>query len=638
MFKGLQNANRATLTIAGIVLAIILFVALNVVSALVLRSERVDLTEDKLFTITPATERVLAAVDQPVTLRFYQTTALMEAAPRFLVYANRVNELLRTYEERSNGLIRIERINPLPFSAEEDRALSYGLTGAPLERTGERGYFGLVGTNSVDQLETIPFFDPGRERFLEYDLTRLVYRLNRSTEPKVAVIDGLDMFGDVNRSRYPLAITEMMSENYALTPLDQNVTAIPGDTDVLMVVHPAQLTDNARYAIDQYVLSGRPALVFIDPLAENSARSQQNPNIPQFPSTDLKPLTDAWGIEMVPERVVGDRDMALRVTGVAGGQRVVADYVPWLQVRASAFDSTDVVTAQLQLMRMSSVGALHPLDGATTTFTPLIRSTTNAMLIEEKTVEGRPSPMSLLDTFQATGESYVLAARVTGDVKTAFPDGPPPPPPPAEGADAPPPVPGPQITQSVRPINVIVVADVDMLVDTHMVNDQGAPISNNNDFVTNALDNLTGGEELIGLRGRGIVFRPMTRIEAIESTAEAQYQATEQALTTQLEETQRQIAELQRPGQDLGGDLAALTEEQRATIARFNGQMLEVREQLRDVKFKLREEIDRLDTRLKLYNILLIPGIVIVIGICVALWRRARLSRYLRGRAAGHTA
>ncbi len=631
MLKSIQNANRTTLAVVGIVLAIILFLAVNVVSSLTLRSARADLTEDKLFTVTAATENVLAGIRSPITLHLYQSAALMDMAPNLRVYADRVNELLRTYEQRSDGLITVERINPLPFSAEEDRALSYGLSGANLERTGERGYFGLVGTNTVDQLESIQFFDPGRERFLEYDLTRMVYRLTETAEPKIAVIDGLDMFGDTQRGRYPLAITEMLSENYALTPLEQNITAIPGDTDALVVVHPAMLTDSAKYAIDQFVLSGRPALVFIDPLAENSARSQTNANVPQFPSTNLKPLTDAWGVEMVDGKVVGDRDMAIRVTSQAGGQRIIADYPPWLQIRSQAFDANDVITSQLTLMRMSSAGSLKPLPGATTTFTPLIRSSLNSMLYDEKVVEQRPAPTELLDVFVPSNEAQVLAARVTGVVKTAFPDGPPPREPVAGEENAPPPIPGPQITESAGPINVIIVADVDMLVNSHMVNDQGAPISNNNDFVINALDNLTGGEELIGLRGRGISFRPFTTIENIESEAEANYQATESRLTEELEATQRQLAELQRPGQT-AIDVASLTQEQREAVARFNGQLLDLRQQLRDVRAALRQEIDALDTRLRLYNILLIPGIIVLIGILAAIWRRVRLSRYLASR------
>ena len=636
MLQRIRNANRTTLALGAIALAIVLFLSVNMITALALRAQRLDLTEDRLFTLTPSTERVIAAIEEPITLHLYQSAALIDAVPALRVYADRVNEVLRTYEQLSDGKIRVERINPLPFSAEEDRALSYGLSGANLERTGERGYFGLVGTNSVDQLETIAFLDPSREAFLEYDLTRMVYRLTQAEEPKVAVIDGLNMFGDVQRQRYPMAITEIVGENYELQSLDQNVATIPGDVDALVVVHAPQLTDQAKYVIDQFVLSGRPALVFIDPLAENSPRNPTNPNLPQFPASDLKPMTDAWGIEMVPDKVVGDREMAIQVTGMAGGQRVIADYLPWLQIREAAFNDEDVITAQLRLMRMSSAGSLFPLDGATTTFTPLIRTTANSMLLDRTEVMQRPSPTVFLDKFQPSGQSQVLAARITGTVRTAFPMGPPPAP--AEDPAAPTPARLPHIAESVAPINVIIVADADMLVDSHVVNDAGQPISNNNDFVTNALDNLTGGEELIGLRGRGISFRPFTLVENMELAAQAQYQETERRLTAELEETQRQLAELQNPGQQAGPDLAALTEEQQQAVARFNRQMLDLRQQLRDVRAALRQEIDALDTRLRLLNILLIPGIVVLIGVAAALWRRARLARYLRRRAGGSAA
>lgn len=636
MWSRLQSANRATVAILAVALAIVLFFAVNLIASLTLRSQRLDLTEDKLFTVTESTRRVLASVPEPITLSIYESSALIENSSGLRVYANRVNELLRTYAQLSNGKIRINRIDPVPFSTEEDRAISYGLQGFNLSRQGERGYFGLVGTNSVDQLETIQFLAPAREAFLEYDLTRVVSRLSKPTEPKLGVIDGLGMFGDAQQGRYPRAIIETLNENFELEQLAVNLTTIAPDIDALMIVHAYNLTDQAKYAIDQFVLSGKPLLLFVDTLAENSQPGFSNPNVPQFPASDLKPLTDAWGVEIVPEKVVGDRNMALRVTGVAGGRRVSAEYLPWLMIEPAALNKNDAITAQLQLMRMSSAGALRRLDGATTTITPLIQTTRDSMLFDEKLVESRPSPTDLLNQFTPSGEGFVLAARVNGPVKTAFPDGPPPPDPnapepPPQPRNAPPPAE--PLTESKGPISVIIVTDTDMLANSHVASDSGQPISNNADFVSNALENLTGGNDLLGLRGRGVSNRPFERIDAIEREAEAKYRDTEQRLSKELEDTQQQLAQLQ--GQTEGGaQLGVLTAEQQQTVAEFNQRMLSLRQQLRDVRAALREEIDALDRQLRLINILLIPGIVVLLGIIVALWRRARLARYLRRRRA----
>lgn len=644
MWNRLRNANRATLAGAGIVLAVVLFFAVNLVSSLTFGTERLDLTQDKLFTVTPSTERVLKEIPEPITLNVYESAELTDSVPALRVYADRVNELLRTYKDIAGDNLIINRVNPVPFSAEEDRALSYGLQGINLNRTGERGYFGLVGTNGVDQLETVKFFSPAREPFLEYDLTRIIARLSSPSEPKIGVIDGLGMFGDAQRGRYPSAMIETLNADFELQSLEQNIKGIADDIDGLVIVHPYKLSPQTKYAVDQFALSGKPVMVFIDPLAENSQPGFSNPNEPQFPSSDIKPLSDAWGFEMVPGKVVGDRNMALRITGVAGGRRVVADYLPWLQVRSDALNSEDVVTSQLQLMRISSAGSLHPIDGATTTFTPLISTTRDSELFDEKDIRARPNPMDLMSRFQSSGQVQVLAARITGPVKTAFPDGPPA----AEEDPAdqqqqqqpnqPDATTKPQLKESQGPIHVIVVADSDMLANSHVANDNGQPISNNGDFVTNALQNLTGGSELIGLRGRGLSFRPFTRIEAMEAQSAAKYQAKEQELSNKLEEIQQRLAQLQQPGpgNDAAGGVGAVTEEQQRAIADANREMLQTRQELRDVRASLRADIDALDTRLRLINILLIPGLVVLLGILVAFWRRERLARYLRRRRSSH--
>ena len=630
IFKKLADTDRSILSVAGIILAVVLFLSVNLFSALVLGSQRTDLTENKLFTLSDSTRSVVEALNEPVTMRLYQSRDLLEAAPQLKVYSERVNELLRTYSEMSDGMIRVDIVNALPFSSEEDRAIAFQLEGFQLSATGERGYFGLVATNSTDDVEVRAFLSPDREQFLEYDLTRIINNLANPRKPIVGVIDGLGVMGREEERIPPVALIRQMQQVFEVRGLVYDAEGIPPNADVLMVVHPAGLPEKTQYAIDQFVLAGGPVIFFTDPFAENSPTNPQNNVQYLFPTSDLNTLFAAWGVDQVDDRIVGDREMAIRITGFAGPNRVVTDYVPWLQIRQDAFNQEDVVTATLQLMRMSTAGGLRETGLEGVTISPLIQTTRDSMMLDSIAVRRRGDPKDLLDIFEPEGVRQTVAARITGMVNTAFPDGKP-----ADPSDFGPEPGGeaaaeveekPQIMTSVQPINVIIVADADMLMDSHTVTESGAPSSSNADFVTNAVENLAGGGALIGLRGRGLSHRPFTTVEQIEDDARGRYFQTEQQLTVELEETQDRIAELQAQGR-AGGDFQLLTQEDQESILEFNRRMLTIRQELRDVRRALNEDIDALETKLELANIAAIPMIVIVIGILIALWRRAALRR-----------
>ncbi|HEY4200735.1 MAG TPA: Gldg family protein [Devosiaceae bacterium] len=612
--------------IAG-VLAVILFLAINIITGLRLDGTRFDLTEHRLYTLSDGTRDLIASLKEPVTITLYRSQGLIDAVPALQPQAAEVAELLRSIQQAGNGKITIRTVEVTPFSPEEDEALTYKLAGFNLATTGEKGYFGLVGTNTVDSSETIPFLDPSREAFLQYDLTRFLSRLADPDEIKVSVMDGLSMFGQTTTGRPPWAILDNLAQDYAVAPVPTDAPAIPADTDVLIVTHPATVSETGQRAIDQYVLSGKPALVFLDPDAEHSPPNMQNPNIPQNPSSSLDTLMHAWGVNMDPTKVVGDNDMAIQTVGVAGQQRVVANYLPWLRVDGAAFNPEEPVTAKLNIMRMSSAGSITPVAGATTTMTPLLQSTTNSMLFDTDVVVQRPNPNYLLGLFHASGQRQVLAAHVTGPVQTAFPT---PPAPPAASADG---TPAPAATQPLLKngtINVIVVADTDMLADDHTVGKDGRPSSNNSDFVLNAVEELAGGNALVSLRGGGLASRPFTRIMALQADAESTYRATEQKLTQELADVQQKLLDLQQPTQFTRDQDAATVAQQQTAQAEFNTRMVDLRRQLYDVRLALRSDIETLEFKLRLFNIALMPALVILGALLLALWRRMRMRRGFR--------
>ena len=637
LIQRINKLDRSAVAVFAIVLAIVLFLSVNVFSALTFSSARSDLTQGKLFTLTQSTNNVLKTLKEPVTLRLFQSTALLQAAPGLNVYSDRVQELLRTYQELSNGVVRIEIIDPIPFSIEEDRAIQFQMRGFNLTGAGEQGYFGLVGTNSVDDVQVLSFLDPAREQFLEYDLTRLVFNLARSGKPVVGVIDGIGMMGTPRSNNEPWAVTRQLNATYDVRPLKFAANGIPSDADVVLVAHPAGLSVRTRYALDQFALRGGPIIIFVDPFAENSPTDPQNRMQYLFPSSELAELFARWGIEVPTGKAVGDRSMAIRVSAFAGPSRVLVDYVPWLQLRPEAFNAEDVITSRLQLMRMSSAGTIQDLGMDGLTVTPLIQSSRDSMLIDTAVLRRRDDPSRLLDNFQPSGVRQNLAVRISGHARTAFPTGAPelnPDEDPNANPNAPKPAEPPLVTEGN--INIIVVADVDMLDDTHVANAQGTPVSSNGDFVVNAVENLAGGGALIGLRGRGLSHRPFTTVERIEDTARAKYFATEQQLEQELQKTQQQLAQLQSLNRDEKA-FELLSQDEQRRIIEFNQKMLTLRQQLRDVRAALNQDIDRLETRLQFANIALVPLIVIIFGMIHASWRRAQLRR-ARAAAGGRTA
>jgi ABC-type uncharacterized transport system involved in gliding motility auxiliary subunit len=347
-----------------------------------------------------------------------------------------------------------------------------------------------------------------------------------------------------------------------------------------------------------------------------------------------------WGVKMDPKRVVGDLSMALQIRARAGAQVIVADYPPWMIVDRDNLNADDPITSQLSLMRIATAGAIEPVEGASTTLTPLIRTTGDSMLYDQAEILRRGDPTELAAAFKASGTQQVLAARITGSVDTAFPDGPPPPPPPPNTPSDTAPLPQPPlVAHSEKPLDVILVADTDMLTDDLNVGPSGQQSTQNADFVMNALDTLTGGGQLIALRGQGLSFRPFTTVDKIEAATNDKYRATADKLQTELKTLQDQLTTLlgQTASPDAAGGGNALegpTAEQQQAIAKFNQRIVEVRQQLRDVRGALRQEIDALGDQLRLLNILAVPLLIVLAGIIAFAWRQWRLSRYLRRRLA----
>lgn len=601
---------------AGLLLIALAFLAFNMVSGLALTNARLDLTEQKLYTISDGTRQILGELDEPINLYFFYSDKSAKDLVVLRNYARRVEEMLKAYAQAADGKIKLHIVDPEPFSEDEDKAAEFGLQAVPAQQGGDAIYFGLAGTNSVDDHQVIPFFPLDQEEFLEYEVSRLVQSLAHPQRPVVGVLSGLPLNGgfdmQTQQPSSPWMVMEEIRQLFQIESLKPDVDQIPDKVSVLLLVHPKNLSEQTQYAIDQFVLRGGKLLAFVDPWSEaDHAMPVPGEMGGEGKSSDLPALFKAWGFEMLPGKVLGDGAYAMSVS-MGQGERP-ARHPAWLTLPRQALDPSDVATANLETLTVATAGILRPLEGAKTHFVPLIHSSEYAMPFDAQRFAMLRNPQELMGELNPSGDRYTVAARISGPSQSAFPDG-------IEGRK--------NGLKSADNINVIVVADTDMLSDRMWVQVQDffgqrvpQPWADNSAFAINALDNLSGSEALISVRSRGRFTRPFTVVEDLQRQAEARFREQEQALKQRLSETEEKLASLQN--QDPAKALE-LTPEQQATLQQFMQEKLRIRKELREVNYQLNADIEKLGRTLKFINIALVP-LVLTLGVLLLwAWRRRR--------------
>ena len=622
MMANLDNKLRAY---CGLVLAAIVFISANIFSSEALNGVRVDLTERSLFTISGSTKTVIASIDEPILLRLFFSKGVGEVNPDLATHYDRVHGLLKQYVSLSNGKIRLELHHPAPYSNDEDKALAYGLRGVATSEAGDPGYFGLAGINSTDDQAVIPFFALERESFLEFDLTKVVYTLVNPVKKVVGVISTLPVHG---RHAPPYGTTPRWPVMGQLDPLfdiqalNAEIRVIPPDVDLLMLVQPTRLTKATLYAIEQFVLRGGRALVFVDPYVEAQSITARSGR--ELGRDNINLLLGNWGVVMAPDKIAADVDAARRINMPVDGRLQVLDYVVWLSLQPKHFNRRDIVTAEMSRINLATPGILEATRLPKTEVTPLMTTGNNTMRIDVAQV-AKPDPdaIGMFRDFKPENESHMIAVRLTGDVKSSFADGPP-----SNASQA---LKKDHLTRSAKPIDVIVVADVDMLhekfwADIRIEADQQVPtpFANNADFVVNALDTLAGGEDLVGLRARRESSRPFVYVDNIRREAERRYRSKERALIDRINKTQIEIDTLvAREGASAGADVLSSTE--RSQIDQLRRDIVTMRQELRQVQHALREDIERLDATLKFLNIGAVPIALAILSLLMI-----GVGRYLR--------
>jgi ABC-type uncharacterized transport system involved in gliding motility auxiliary subunit len=634
--------NKGLVSIFALLLAVVLFFALNILGGNVLRGARVDLTEGKLYTLSAGSKNIAGKVLEPIRLTMYFSEKAANDVPQIKSYATRVREMLGEYARASGGKIKLDIVNPEPFSDAEDQAVQAGLVGAPTGRGADRLYFGLIGKNSTDKQQVLPFFDPQREGFLEYDVTRMVYLLSDPPKKTVGLMTWLPMEGMSfnpmgGQGTPPWRIVEQMKELFTVKTIETSAKEIPDDVGVLMVVHPKSISPQTQYAIDQFVLRGGKLLLLVDPNCEQDVPPGMNPmQAMQVPkASELNTLMAAWGVEMDGSKLAADRKSAIRVNVGSQGRPEALPYIAWMNLGSEAFNKSDPMVGDLNSVILATAGVLKPRLGAGTSFDPLVHTSTDSMEIETTAVSAFPDPKGLLSNFESGEKELTVAARITGKVKSAFPEGPPAPistpdqPIDQLALDA---AKAAHMGESKDAVNIVVVSDCDMLGDRFWVQEQRlfgqvslgySKISDNGDLVIGALDNLGGSSDLMSLRARSQFARPFERVQDIQRNAEQNYLAEAEALQKSLGDAERRISELQQQRPD-GEATALLTPEQEQEIAKARLEMVETRKKLRDVQHQLRKDIEGLGSAVKVANMAIMPGVVALVAVGLSAYRVSR--------------
>ena len=645
--------------------AVALLVSVGLISAL--PSIRIDLTEDDLFSLADGTRNIVSGLEEPIELLFFYSESATEDQPQIRSYGTRVQELLREIVIASGGNLVLSIVDPEPFSEEEDLATQYGVQPVPVTQGGQGIYFGLVAVeldNEKDPAlrvsETMPLIRPDQEQFLEYEFMQLVTRVANPDLKVVGLLTTLDIDGGFDpmtgQATQQWMITDYIRQLYDLRRIETDTEIIEEDVDILMIVHPEGLSEQTLYAIDQHVMRGGETFVFLDPTADSMvSRSERGSMIPAGMRSDLPGLLEAWGVDYASDKVLTDNTLALRVQ-MGQGSRPVA-HIGMIGANRTALAGDDIITRRLENLNLSSVGALAPRDGATTRFEPLIQSSSDAMLMNASLLEDVLDPSVLFDEFVSANERYTIAARVSGVISSAFPEGRPVSKDAAadaseeeaeaddgndsdeariEKANSDSATVEGHLTRTSGETNILLFADTDVLTDrlwVQVAQFMGQripqPYANNGDFVINALDNLSGGADLFSIRSRGLYSRPFERVVKLQREADDRLRTEEAALLERLAETEEQLAALNT---DEGGQLLGqLTPEIQTEIDRFNAELLDTRRSLRDVQFQLTADIEALGSNLKWFNTAAIPMLLTVIALFMSL-TRARRRRELAAR------
>ncbi len=624
------------LSTLGVVVVLAIVVLVNAIGSRA--SLRLDMTENKLFTLSEGTREILAGLDTPVEIRFYYTRD-DRIMPAFLkTHVRHIRDLLREFQENSGGKITVRFLDPEPFSPAEDEAAQDRIPPRRSSNQVDQYYLGLAVT-MLDTTVTIPFLDPSRDGHLEYDMIRAVTQVAATDRPVVGVMSTLPLFGQAANPMMPqmgggrrawMAIQQLQSDfevrEYGLTDAE-----IAPDVDVLLLIHPKDVAEETLYAIDQFLLKGGRVMALLDPLS----LAEDVPGMPGMGSgatpSDLKPLLEAWGLEFSSGQTVADRTFSQRLSFQQGQPE--RDQPSFLFLRERGINQADILTVSIKTLWLPFAGHFsgEPLEGIEQTV--LAHSSTNSQPVAP--FLARHSGAQVLQDLVPGNKKLSLALRLSGTFPSAFPEGSPGQ---VTGEDIDAAEEGDgeggeedgHLAASEAPGAVILVGDTDLIFDPFCVqiaNFQGQQIplgtlNGNLALFQNMIEQLAGDDRLIEVRSR-TTRRPFIRIQDMEDMAKEEHQKRMEELEATIERTQERINALQKDRED-ASNTWFLTPEQQAELQNLEDTLRRNEKDRRLVERELRKDIESLSNKLRVANIGGMAMIVTLIGIAAAVFKRLR--------------
>ncbi|MFH2132237.1 MAG: Gldg family protein [bacterium] len=610
-------------TAINFILVLVIVVAVNVISAALYF--RLDITEEKLYTLSEGTEKIVAKMTTPVTLKYYFSKDLESLPITYKNYGKKISELLTEYQNLNPEIIHLETYDPKPDSDEEEWANKYGLTGADLGN-GEKLYMGLVITREDRELN-IPLMDPRREQFLEYDISQLLLQLTQKRDKKLGILSSMPVMGSTanrfqqmqgQRNQPKWVLVEELEKTFKVEAIDASVQEIPADVSILMVIHPKNLSETALYAIDQFALRGGELIIMVDPNArvdQEAAMMAQMGQMPQA-SSDLEKLFKHWGIDYQANSILGDKDHATRVN--AGGSIGAVSFTLWHSLNRSSFEQDLIATKDLDDMLMIEPGGFTLEKSSPLKLQTLIKTSTNTGPVESYMIRFA-DPLKINNQVKPTGKSYILAGILTGKLTSAFSK----PPEPPKSDDKTKPAPKitlqPYLSAGTQESKILLITDVDFISDNFSIEQFNLlgqvfkqPRNDNLNFMLNMVEYLGGAQDMMEIRSRGRFQRSFTRFAMLEKSAQEKYQAAESKISTQLKEVQEKLSQL---NVQKGTNKIVLTKEQIEKIKQFRQEEKKTKTELRKIRKLLRQDIESEKTSLTLVNLTVVPVLLILTGL-----------------------
>lgn len=610
-------------TASGVVVLVVIVIAINVISSRLYI--RFDMTDENIYSLSEGTERILSKLDGSVIAKFYFSRSVKSLPPQIKTYATRVEEVLGEYVSLSNQKVILEVFDPKPDTDDEEAAVGYGVKGISLPN-GEQVYFGLVFLKGAKEV-SIPYLDPRREEFLEYDLTESIVRLQSDRKAKIGVLSTLPVLNGASdpmnsHSNQEWVVFEQLKRNFEVEVVDPDIDKIADDIKVLFIFHPKGLGEKVVYAIDQFVMNGGRLIVAVDPFARidyayqsqmmGGAMGQQMPSA----SSDLPKLFAAWGITFTGDKLVGDRNRMVQVGGT-GGMPVPYPYI--FQLQEEDINSESVVTERLKTF-MYAEGGSFSISGEKVELQSLIATTKDAGFINAQMV-GMMMPEQTAKNFHPEAGKKTIVGIVSGEFESAFREGPP------EGVKN-----LNHLAKAAFRNSIFLMGDIDFMYDANAVSKIQfgpqtiiRPKNDNLNLVLNAVEFMSGSEDLISIRSSGKISRPFTTVQEIQKQAQEKWQKKEEELSSRLQELQQKLNDLQQKRTD--GGRFTLTPQQQDEIERFRAEEVEIRKSRRVVRRNLREDIERLGTQLVAINMLVVPFSIGMLGFFVFARRARRMKR-----------